>query len=343
MISCEEALERMSQALDGPLSPTEQQELEEHLFQCPECRTAYQTLQQMEEALQDLGETPAPPELSARVMARIAQETKARSPIPLWKKSRWRNLAGLAACAVLCVGLYYGAGLQETVQNGAAEPQGTVQNVPEEPTPQTRDFSTQPQDETEPSENQEDQPTSAALEPQEENTPATDQEQGETPADASLDARTFQVQTYAPASDTEIPQAEGDHSGAEPLPDGTQNETKTEEPQEISPQGNLETEVDSESPAVAFASASHPWGENTALELSGVVLPEAARALLPDSEAWAQEEDGTWWCFISSEALGQLQAVLTEAGMAVQFPEQPWTDSCAVVLLPEEPSGEETS
>ena len=48
MLTCEEALERMSQALDGPLPLEERQTLEEHLESCPECRSAYEALFQME-------------------------------------------------------------------------------------------------------------------------------------------------------------------------------------------------------------------------------------------------------------------------------------------------------
>ena len=58
MLTCEEALERMSQALDGPLPLEERQALEEHLESCPECRTAYEALFQMEDALREIGETP---------------------------------------------------------------------------------------------------------------------------------------------------------------------------------------------------------------------------------------------------------------------------------------------
>ena len=112
MLTCEDALERMSQALDGPLPLEERQALEEHLESCPECRAAYAVLFQMEDALREIGETPAPAELSARVMEQIqAEAAPARRPAPRWNRAGWRNLAGLAACAVLCLGLWHGAGL----------------------------------------------------------------------------------------------------------------------------------------------------------------------------------------------------------------------------------------
>ena len=66
MLSCESALERMSEALDAPLPLEARLELEEHLAACPQCRAAYQALTQMEEVLRGIGETPAPPELSAQ-------------------------------------------------------------------------------------------------------------------------------------------------------------------------------------------------------------------------------------------------------------------------------------
>ena len=53
---------------------------------------------QMEDALREIGETPAPAELSARVMEQIqAEAAPARRPAPYWNRAGWRNLAGLAA------------------------------------------------------------------------------------------------------------------------------------------------------------------------------------------------------------------------------------------------------
>ena len=107
MLNCDKALERMSLALDAPLPLEERQELEEHLESCPECRAAYEALFQMEGALRELGETPAPPELSARVMAQVRGE-KPRRPLPLRRRPWWKGAASLAACAVLCLGVWYG-------------------------------------------------------------------------------------------------------------------------------------------------------------------------------------------------------------------------------------------
>ena len=132
MLTCEDALERMSQALDGPLPLEERQALEEHLESCPECRAAYEALFQMEDALREIGETPAPAELSARVMEQIqAEAAPARRPAPRWNRTGWRNLAGLAACAVLCLGLWHGAGLGSR-ENVVDEPSAASQSAGQE-------------------------------------------------------------------------------------------------------------------------------------------------------------------------------------------------------------------
>ena len=132
MLTCEEALERMSQALDGPLPLEERQALEEHLESCPECRATYEALFQMEDALREIGETPAPAELSARVMEQIQEEAApARRPAPRWNRAGWRNLAGLAACAVLCLGLWHGAGLGSR-ENVVDEPSAASQSAGQE-------------------------------------------------------------------------------------------------------------------------------------------------------------------------------------------------------------------
>lgn len=107
VISCERAWELLSQQLDEPLSPQEEQELEEHLASCPSCRRDKEELEQMKEALQDLEEVPAPADFTQRVMGQIQQETQHKPKvIPLWRRPPVRALAGLAACALLCIGLY---------------------------------------------------------------------------------------------------------------------------------------------------------------------------------------------------------------------------------------------
>lgn len=107
MISCERAWELLSQQLDEPLSPREKQELEEHLAACPSCRKDKEELEQLDQALRNLGEIQAPADFTQRVMAQVQQQTQSKPKvISLWRRPQVRALAGLAACALLCIGIY---------------------------------------------------------------------------------------------------------------------------------------------------------------------------------------------------------------------------------------------
>ena len=107
MISCERAWELLSQQLDEPLSPREKQELEEHLAACPSCRKDKEELEQLDQALRNLGEIQAPADFTQRVMAQVQQQTQSKPKvISLWCRPQVRALAGLAACALLCIGIY---------------------------------------------------------------------------------------------------------------------------------------------------------------------------------------------------------------------------------------------
>ena len=368
MLTCEDALERMSQALDGPLPLEERQALEEHLESCPECRAAYAVLFQMEDALREIGETPAPAELSARVMEQIqAEAAPARRPAPRWNRAGWRNLAGLAACAVLCLGLWHGAGLGSR-ENVVDEPSAASQSSGQE------DASSRGLlDEMEPA--QEEDPVDAQPAPTQADAP---EEEAPEKAESSLssgqeEAASSQVEEV-PAADTrsvlgqespEIPEAyahtpDADSSGAQPAQEpatiqepqgepepqvqgtapasqtqenGSDTQEPEDEPQETAPdQGGDAGLPDS---LDASTQVPHPWGEGTALVLSA--LPQEAEELLPAREEWNQEEDGACWCTVTAEELEAVQALLIQQGVETALPEQPWTEPCAVVILPAEP------
>ena len=368
MLTCEDALERMSQALDGPLPLEERQALEEHLESCPECRAAYAVLFQMEDALREIGETPAPAELSARVMEQIqAEAAPARRPAPRWNRAGWRNLAGLAACAVLCLGLWHGAGLGSR-ENIVAESSAASQSAGQEEA-STRGHL----DEMEPAQGED--PADAQPAPAQADAP---EEEAPEKAESSLssgqaEAASSQVEEV-PAADTrsvlgqespEIPEAyahtpDADSSGAQPAQEpatiqepqgepepqvqgtapasqtqenGSDTQEPEDEPQETAPdQGGDAGLPDS---LDASAQVPHPWGEGTALVLSA--LPQEAEEILPAREEWNQEEDGACWCTVTAEELEAVQALLIQQGVETALPEQPWTEPCAVVILPAEP------
>lgn len=100
-MDCEQALEAISAALDGELSPAERLELEAHLSVCESCRALAEDFRVLTAAL-DGTEAAPPPELAENVMARTASIT----PILAGKRKHGRRWLGLAAmlALVICVG-----------------------------------------------------------------------------------------------------------------------------------------------------------------------------------------------------------------------------------------------
>lgn len=102
-MNCDKYLELLSARLDGELSEPEERELEAHLASCPACRAASAQLAALRPAFSELEDLPAPEGLTKDVMDRIREKNKI---VPLFRRSWFKALAGLAACAVLAVGLY---------------------------------------------------------------------------------------------------------------------------------------------------------------------------------------------------------------------------------------------
>lgn len=113
-MSCDKYLELLSARLDGALTQDEERELEEHLSVCPDCRAAGAQLAALRGAFHELEDIPAPEGFAQGVMERARAEKKV---VPLFRRPRFRALAGLAACAVLAVGLY-GAVQQQKQADG---------------------------------------------------------------------------------------------------------------------------------------------------------------------------------------------------------------------------------
>ena len=109
MANCEFYLELMSQSLDGALTEQAQKALDEHLNQCPECRVLYQQLCQVHSELSSWEEQEVPAGFAQGVMDRIRPlENHSKTPkiIPLWKRPQFKALGSIAACAVLCLGIW---------------------------------------------------------------------------------------------------------------------------------------------------------------------------------------------------------------------------------------------
>jgi len=105
MEHCERCTQLLSVRLDGELTAREAQELEAHLARCPECRALAEELEAIHAAFLALEDISAPEGFARGVMERIEAETTPKV-IPLFRRPQFRALAGLAACAALCLGLY---------------------------------------------------------------------------------------------------------------------------------------------------------------------------------------------------------------------------------------------
>lgn len=121
-MDCERALEAISAALDGELSPTERAELEAHLSSCPACRALAEELSVLNAAL-ERSEAAPPQSLAEQVMERIAGENKV-VPISAGRRRGWRRWMGVAAALALVVcagglGMWLRGGIEADNTSGA--------------------------------------------------------------------------------------------------------------------------------------------------------------------------------------------------------------------------------
>lgn len=108
-MDCGELRERLSDLLDGTLSPPEQAELERHLVACAPCAAEEKALRETVSLLRALPVLPAPPGLRDGIRGRIEAEQSAAEPAGRPDKVRTRARIPLsAAAAVLLVLLAYG-------------------------------------------------------------------------------------------------------------------------------------------------------------------------------------------------------------------------------------------
>ena len=113
---CEDYTELLSARLDGELTVEEENALEEHLAHCPDCRAVAQELESIHLSFESLEPVPAPEHFARDVMAEI----EGPRVVPLFRRPAFKSMAGLAACLVLCVGLWQG-GMFRQEQNVPAE------------------------------------------------------------------------------------------------------------------------------------------------------------------------------------------------------------------------------
>lgn len=199
--NCEDSLEQISRGLDGDLTAQEQTALEEHLAACPQCRALARELTELHQLMGELEETPAPDTLAPSVMAAIRREKK---PVPLGLRPWFRTVGGLAACAVICLGLYaFNPGLLSGSSEVPGQQSGTSQS---QPAPASREQE-EPQQREEENPVQEDLPQQDSVPQQEQQTrdlpqqePAQEQPQQE-PKQDSPAVQSGQAQQEVPSQE----------------------------------------------------------------------------------------------------------------------------------------------
>ena len=70
-ISCQQASDWLDQALEGTLSPRDQQAWQRHLQECPRCRRRFELARRAYDALRCLPAVEPPPGLTQRVMSAL--------------------------------------------------------------------------------------------------------------------------------------------------------------------------------------------------------------------------------------------------------------------------------
>lgn len=110
MAYCEEYVEFISAAIDGALSPAEQEKLSAHLASCPECQKLYDDLSALHAATAELPPVEVPAGLKGRIMDAVAAEAEEAKALPFAPKKspiRWQRwLASAAVLALVVLGTW---------------------------------------------------------------------------------------------------------------------------------------------------------------------------------------------------------------------------------------------
>ena len=100
MKKCEEFAPLLSAFVDGELTEEERAELRAHVMECEACQKLLGEMTALHEAFGALGEEEVPAGFTEGVMAAVRAEKAAAKP-QTKKRSAWRRMAPLAACAAL--------------------------------------------------------------------------------------------------------------------------------------------------------------------------------------------------------------------------------------------------
>ena len=352
MESCERFLPLLSARLDGELSREEERELREHLEQCPACRALWEELSAVHDAFPALEQLSAPPGFAQGVMDRIRAREERPKVIPLFRRPALRAAAGLAACVVLCLGIYQTGLLSPVGDNTAlysssasveedkvrsAPPQEEEQSQ-EENMPQTANAPDGVQAQTEErsvaGQEQQDQDGQAVQ--------STQEPEKVSPQVSQNELHSQNAGQDAPAQDNQEQAGEGSQTQS-----GLLGGTALEE-------GAGENSVSSESfsdPSDQVTTAQGTLGgesepvyqvgeERASVVLTLKRLPEGSQEILGQQVQW-QTGEGECWCLITGEQMQALMALAQEQGQDLTGAVTNSIDSqqlCALVI----PASQET-
>ena len=127
-MTCEDSVELLSARLDGALTEEENRALENHLNICAACRAVAEDLEAIHLSFEVMEPVPAPENFAGDVMAKL----DGPKVVPLFRRPAFKAVAGLAACLVLCVGLWQGVSGQR--QDIPAEARAGTYTLEEQPT-----------------------------------------------------------------------------------------------------------------------------------------------------------------------------------------------------------------
>ena len=117
-MNCEEADRFLDAYLDGELEPDKRAELEQHLAGCPECKEKLERLRQLREFFSaNAPHYPAPPELKAKVLARL--EVARRSNFTALVRQPWLYAAALLIISLVLAWLKFFPNQEELIANQA--------------------------------------------------------------------------------------------------------------------------------------------------------------------------------------------------------------------------------
>ena len=327
MESCERFLPLLSAQLDGELSQEEERELQEHLEQCPACRELWEELSAIHDAFPALEQLSAPPGFAQGVMDRIRVQEERPKVIPLFRRPALRAAAGLAACVVLCLGIYQTGLLSPVGEDTALYPASSasveedkLRNAPPQKEEQTQEEGGTPQlaSAGDGVQAQTEERSVAGQEQQDQGGQAVQSTQEPEKVSPQASQNEFQSQSAgqdAPAQDNQEQAGEGSQTQS-----GLLGGTAPEE-------GAGENSVSSESfsdPSDQVTTAQGTLGgesepvyqvgeERASAVLTLKQLPEGSQEILGQQVQW-QTGEGECWCLITGEQMQALLALAMEQG-----------------------------